>query len=176
MVYPSRLRRDSIRDATGVTTVPTQARRARLAVGLLFVANGIALTTVLPRLPEIKADLGLTNAALGLALAAAPAGAPAAAFLAHRRSNGRPLQRMVDPQDGAFGGNRSAFASGWRGRAIAVRTAAGEAGSVEPESVALGIDSDSGAVIVERRDAAGRRLTRTVVVPPDPTTDPPPTQ
>lgn len=111
-----------------------------------------------------------------LALAADPAGAPAAAFLAHRRSNGRPLQRMVDPQDGAFGGNRSAFASGWRGRAIAMRTAAGEAGSVEPESVALGIDSDSGAVIAERRDAAGRRLTRTVVVPPDPTTDPRPTQ
>ena len=47
----------------------TAVRRARLAVGLMFVANGVALTTVLPRLPEIKADLGLTNTALGLALA-----------------------------------------------------------------------------------------------------------
>ncbi len=51
-----------------------QARRARWAVGLLFFANGLALTTVLPRLPEIKAELGLTNAALGLALAAGPVG------------------------------------------------------------------------------------------------------
>jgi MFS family permease len=41
---------------------------------LLFFANGIALTTVLPRLPEIKADLGLTNTLLGLALAAGPVG------------------------------------------------------------------------------------------------------
>jgi MFS family permease len=49
-------------------------RRARLAVGALFLANGMGLTTVLPRLPEIKADLGLTNTALGLALAAAPLG------------------------------------------------------------------------------------------------------
>jgi len=40
----------------------------------LFFANGLALTTVLPRLPEIKTDLGLTNTALGLALAAAPVG------------------------------------------------------------------------------------------------------
>ena len=40
----------------------------------MFFANGIALTTVLPRLPEIKTDLGLTNAALGLALAAGPVG------------------------------------------------------------------------------------------------------
>ena len=49
-------------------------RRARLAVGALFLANGVGLTTVLPRLPEIKTDLGLTNTALGLALAAAPLG------------------------------------------------------------------------------------------------------
>lgn len=49
-------------------------RRARLAVGALFLANGVGLTTVLPRLPEIKTDLGLSNTALGLALAAAPLG------------------------------------------------------------------------------------------------------
>jgi len=51
-----------------------RARRARVAVGLLFFVNALGLTTVLPRLPEIKADLGLTNTALGLALAAAPVG------------------------------------------------------------------------------------------------------
>ena len=69
-----------MRDASGVppsagAAAPSiAARRARVAVGLLFFANGIALTTVLPRLPEIKADLSLTNTALGLALAAAPVG------------------------------------------------------------------------------------------------------
>lgn len=59
-------------------------RRARWAVGLLFFANGIILTTVLPRLPEIKTDLGLTNAALGLALAAAPVGSLTAVPLTGR--------------------------------------------------------------------------------------------
>jgi MFS family permease len=49
-------------------------RAARVAVGMLFFVNALALTTVLPRLPQIKADLGLTNTALGLALAAAPVG------------------------------------------------------------------------------------------------------
>ena len=63
-----------MRDATGVTVPSMQIRRARTAVGLLFFANGIALTTVLPRLPEIKSDLGLTNTALGMALAAVPVG------------------------------------------------------------------------------------------------------
>jgi hypothetical protein len=111
-----------------------------------------------------------------LALAADPTGTPVAAFLAHRRSDGRPLQRMVDPMTGGFQGNRGAFASGWRGRAIALRTAVGEDQGVEPESVALGIEGDSGAVVAERRDAAGRRLGQTLVVPPEPTSDPPPSQ
>lgn len=62
----------------------TQLRRARLAVGLMFVANGIVLTTILPRLPEIKADLDLTNAALGLALAAGPVGSLTAVPLTGR--------------------------------------------------------------------------------------------
>lgn len=53
-------------------------------MGLLFFANGIALTTVLPRLPEIKADLSLTNTALGLALAAAPVGSLTAVPLTGR--------------------------------------------------------------------------------------------
>ncbi len=62
----------------------TPLRRARLAVGLMFVANGIVLTTILPRLPEIKSDLGLTNAALGLALAAGPVGSLTAVPLTGR--------------------------------------------------------------------------------------------
>lgn len=64
--------------------VEAAPRRARTAVGLLFLANGVALTTVLPRLPEIKTDLGLTNTALGLALAAAPVGSLTAVPLTGR--------------------------------------------------------------------------------------------
>lgn len=50
------------------------ARRARVAVSALFLVNGALIANVLPRLPAIKADLGLTNAALGTAIAAMPVG------------------------------------------------------------------------------------------------------
>lgn len=50
-------------------------RRARWAVGALFLTNGALLANVLPRYPEIKASLGLANSTYGLAIAAFPAGA-----------------------------------------------------------------------------------------------------
>lgn len=50
------------------------ARAARIAVSVLFFANGAISASVLPRLPAIKDSLGLTNAELGLAVAAAPIG------------------------------------------------------------------------------------------------------
>jgi hypothetical protein len=43
-------------------------RRERQAVSALFATNGALFATVLPRLPEIKADLGLSDGQLGLAL------------------------------------------------------------------------------------------------------------
>lgn len=61
---------------------PARLRRARVAVSLLFFVNGAAFANVLPRLPGIKADLELTNAALGLAIAAGPVGGIVAAALA----------------------------------------------------------------------------------------------
>ncbi|GAA3014094.1 MFS transporter [Actinokineospora diospyrosa] len=57
-------------------------RRARAAVAGVFLTNGALYATVVPRLPEIKAGLGLTNAALGTALAAAPLGALVAGLFA----------------------------------------------------------------------------------------------
>ncbi len=54
---------------------PVEARRARLAVGILFFTNGAIFASLLPRYPEIKAGLDLTNAAFGLAVAAFPLGA-----------------------------------------------------------------------------------------------------
>jgi MFS family permease len=51
------------------------ARRARWAVAVLFLTNGAIFASILPRYPEIKADLGLTNAQFGLAVSAFPLGA-----------------------------------------------------------------------------------------------------
>lgn len=59
-------------------------RRARWAVGALFATNGLVFANVLPRYPEIKATLDLSNAALGSAIAAFPLGALLAGLLAGR--------------------------------------------------------------------------------------------
>ncbi|GAA1831957.1 hypothetical protein GCM10009772_07000 [Pseudonocardia alni subsp. carboxydivorans] len=47
-------------------------RRARAAVALVFLTNGLVYANLLPRFPQIKADLGLSNTQLGLAVAAMP--------------------------------------------------------------------------------------------------------
>ena len=53
---------------------PSRARTARIAVSALFFVNGAGFASILPRLPAIKDSLGLSNAELGLALAAIPVG------------------------------------------------------------------------------------------------------
>lgn len=50
-------------------------RRARLAVSVLFAVNGALFANVVPRLPAVKAELGLSNSAFGAALAFGPVGA-----------------------------------------------------------------------------------------------------
>lgn len=50
-------------------------RQARVAVAALFLTNGAVFANLLPRYPQLKQDLGLTNAALGAAIAAFPLGA-----------------------------------------------------------------------------------------------------
>ena len=57
------------------TASPTRLRRARLAVGGCFFVNAVLYANLVPRLPEVKAELGLSNSALGAALAALPLGA-----------------------------------------------------------------------------------------------------
>ncbi|MEV0808867.1 MFS transporter [Micromonospora sp. NPDC050200] len=65
------------------SAAPTrQARLARAAVAALFLTNGALFANVVPRYPQIKADLGLGNAVLGAALAAFPLGALLAGLLA----------------------------------------------------------------------------------------------
>lgn len=69
--------------ALGTTaTVPTVARRARAAVSAVFLVNAVLYANLVPRLPEVKDDLGLSNAGLGAAIAAMPLGALLAGLLA----------------------------------------------------------------------------------------------
>ncbi|MFB0834477.1 MFS transporter [Arthrobacter halodurans] len=58
------------------------ARRARLAVAVLFLANGALFANLLPRYPALKEDLQLSNAAFGAAVAAFPLGALVAGLAA----------------------------------------------------------------------------------------------
>lgn len=68
-------------------------RRARGAVAMLFFVNGALFANFLPRYPEVKAGLGLTNTEFGLAVASFPLGALlvglAAAPLIRRFSSAR---------------------------------------------------------------------------------------
>lgn len=57
-------------------------RRARAGVALVFATNGLVFSNVLPRYPEIKDQLGLTNAWFGVAVAAFPFGALVAGLAA----------------------------------------------------------------------------------------------
>lgn len=56
-------------------TEPDRLRRARWAVAVLFLTNGAIFANAVPRYPDIKADLELSNAAFGSALGAYGAGA-----------------------------------------------------------------------------------------------------
>jgi MFS family permease len=59
-----------------------QDRRARVAVGALFLTNGALFANLLPRYPEIKTDLQLSNAVYGAAIAAFSGGALVAGLAA----------------------------------------------------------------------------------------------
>ncbi|WP_052809274.1 MFS transporter [Streptomonospora alba] len=59
-----------------------QARRARLAVVVLFLANGFAYANIVPWLPVIKSQLELSNTQLGTGIGAMPLGALATGMLA----------------------------------------------------------------------------------------------
>lgn len=59
-------------------------RSPRLAVGLLFLANGLTLPALLPRLPQIKDAVGADPALFGLALLGTGAGGLLGSMLASR--------------------------------------------------------------------------------------------
>lgn len=72
--------------ATYCAAVPSDAgeggppRRARLAVAALFLANGALFANVVPRHPEIKTGLALSNTLFGTAVAAYGLGALSVGF------------------------------------------------------------------------------------------------
>jgi MFS family permease len=74
-------------------TLPPRLRRARAAVAACFFVNAVFFANLVPRLPEVKDQLGLSNSSLGAALAAVPLGALLAgvssAVLIRRFGSGR---------------------------------------------------------------------------------------
>ncbi|MCC2314910.1 MFS transporter [Cellulomonas xiejunii] len=77
---------------------PLAARRARVAVSTVFFVNAVLYANLVPRLPEIKDRLGLSNAELGTAIAAMPLGALAAGLLAPAL-----IQRLGSARVASFG-------------------------------------------------------------------------
>ena len=71
----SRPRQDPPHAADQHRSPERRLRRARTAVGACFFVNAVLYANLIPRFPEVKAELGLSNAALGTALAALPLGA-----------------------------------------------------------------------------------------------------
>ncbi|MCT1955728.1 MULTISPECIES: MFS transporter [Dermabacter] len=59
-----------------------EAVRARWAVSLVFLLNGVSFCAILPRYPEIVRQLGINNAELGLAVGLGPLGGLAFGLLA----------------------------------------------------------------------------------------------
>jgi len=68
--------------AKPLDAVAAQHRKARVAVATLFLSNGALFANLLPRYPEIKADLDLSNTVYGIAIAAFSAGALVAGLTA----------------------------------------------------------------------------------------------
>ncbi|WP_308123403.1 MFS transporter [Modestobacter marinus] len=83
----------STAEGTAVTLPATRLRRARLAVAACFFTNAVLYANLVPRFPEVKEQLGLSNSALGAAIAAFPLGALlaglASAALIRRLGSGR---------------------------------------------------------------------------------------
>jgi MFS family permease len=67
-------------DAQVAAFSEARLRRARVGVGVCFFLNAVFFANLVPRLPEVKLDLSLSNSSLGAALAAAPLGALLAAL------------------------------------------------------------------------------------------------
>lgn len=84
--------------SSATPAVAPQLRRARAAVSAVFFVNAVLYANLVPRLPEVKDRLELSNAALGTAIAAMPAGALLAGLLAPAL-----IQRLGSARVASFG-------------------------------------------------------------------------
>jgi MFS family permease len=84
--------------ATVAAAPSQQARRARIAVAVLFLTNGALFSNVVPRYPELKETLDVSNALLGTALAAGPLGALTGGLFASAA-----IRRFRSSRSAAFG-------------------------------------------------------------------------
>ena len=112
-----------------------------------------------------------------LALSADGDMGPYAVLLARRQSDGRLLQRVLDPTTGKLSGRGNLLTEGWQGRAIRpapATDAAADATAPKPDAVSLAIESATGAVAAQRRMAKGKQVSTTVIVeaPPEPSPQP----
>lgn len=82
-----------------------RTRRARVAVTAMFVVNGATYNSLVPRFPALRDELGLTNTALGTAIAAFPAAALVLGVLA-------------GPMIARFGSGRTAVVIGLVGAVV----------------------------------------------------------
>lgn len=57
-------------------------RRARIAIAAMFLTNGAIFANLVPRFPELKAELALSNTTYGIVVAAFPVGALVAGLVA----------------------------------------------------------------------------------------------
>lgn len=64
-----------------------EARRARRAISLVFLLNGLSFCAILPRLPQIVDQLQISNTALGTAVVSGPIGGLVAGAFAARIMN-----------------------------------------------------------------------------------------
>jgi MFS family permease len=88
-----------VRDAAAVPYAPapgaTSGRWPRLATAVVFFAHGLLFASWAAHIPAVKAHLGLTNGALGVALLGAPVGSVTAMLISARLLPRLGSQRMV---------------------------------------------------------------------------------
>lgn len=68
--------------------LPTEVRRARWAVSLIFFLNGASFCAIMPRYPELVESIGLSNTAFGLAIGLGPIGGLLSGLFAARLMGG----------------------------------------------------------------------------------------
>ena len=81
---------------------------------------------------------------------------------ARRQSDGRLLQRVLDPVTGKLSGKGNLFAEGWLGRGI--QPAPASDGTAKPDGISLAIEGSPGGVAAQRRLAKGKLISTTVIV------------